>query len=754
MKDNESFWQLTRDFRNAAIPDSLKTLFFCGNGYLGVQANIPDSRDPAGTFINGFFESAPITYGEKAYGFPLVQQVMIPLADVLGWEIEEKGTDRFRKLSIPEGSIEMDMKRGIRRITCTVPLSGGRSLEVIKETVTPFEHPNRLYNRICLKGRGEFRIIRKLRSPGKNKEESDDPRKMESLGKDLFKDSRCTIKEKRCLIDETTSSSGLRYVCAVKVDRDRPDRGYEARQFAEYTHYIDLTDTDEMSSLLTAVYLTGKEEDDLPGQAERELNKALETDWETICREQEEYLKDFWIRADIVLSGKNEYTRALRYNSFALLQSCGTSPDRSAAAKGLSSGGYNGHYFWDADIYIQGAMNTVDPLRARSLVEYRIKSLNRARERARELDEKGALYPWRTIDGRECSAYFPAGTAQFHINADIIYGMKSFLDNSGERDLLTAGGAEMLFETARFWAGFAVQVPGKGYCLHCVTGPDEYTALVNNNFYTNLMAREHLSYAFAIAMELFEEAPEYMKDLTQRMDLQKEEIENWQKISHDFYLPRLEDSQVFKQDDSFLEKSLWDWENTPEENKPLLLYYHPLKIYRHRVMKQPDVIMGLLLHKQYFSRDVFAANYDYYDPLTSGDSSLSSAVQSAAAALAGRMEEAERHFKKNLFLDLDDLEGNTDNGVHLAAMAGARIAVLYGFADMENTADGLSFDPAFPEGWGDVSFSLLHKGILLSVTYSGSGKSLIFRADAEIQLTVEKQHISLPRGKEVSVPLN
>jgi trehalose/maltose hydrolase-like predicted phosphorylase len=175
--------------------------------------------------------------------------------------------------------------------------------------------------------------------------------------------------------------------------------------------------------------------------------------------------------------------------------------------------------------------------------------------------------------------------------------MKSFLDNSGERDILLKGGAEMLFETARFWAAFAVEVSGKGYSLHCVTGPDEYTALVNNNFYTNLMAREHLSYAYAIALELQDEFPEFTKNLMDQLDLNNSEIKSWQDISHAFYLPKMEDSDIYKQDDSFLEKSLWDWENTPLENRPLLLHYHPLKIYRHRVMKQPDVIMGLLLQK-------------------------------------------------------------------------------------------------------------------------------------------------------------
>jgi trehalose/maltose hydrolase-like predicted phosphorylase len=753
MMNDNSLWIISRIFKNSRLKPELKTLLFCGNGYLGVQANAPDSHQPTGTFINGFFESASITYGEKAYGFPSEQQVMIPLLDVLGWEIEEKTADGFKKLAVSEGIIELDMLRGIRAIKSTARKSDGSILEITKETITSLTHPNRLYNRISLNGQGVFRIIRKIGSPGQENEESDDPRKMESIGTELFKESSCRITGKRCIIEETTRSSGMTYACAVQVDKERAEKGYASGQFAVYTHYIDLSETEEMSSRLTAVFHSSSDGISPTEKASTELEVAVSEDWAAICSAQEIYLKDFWKKADIKIEGKDEYTQALRYNSFALLQSTGKDSSKSAAAKGLSSGGYNGHYFWDADIYIQAALNNIDPARARSLVEYRIGHLKEARARASELSEAGALYPWRTIDGRECSAYFPAGTAQFHINADIIWGMKSFLDNSGERDLLVKGGAEMLFETARFWANFAIEVPGKGYCLHCVTGPDEYTALVNNNFYTNLMAREHLSYAFAIAMELTEESPDTMKELMEKLKLDQDEIGSWQKISHKFYLPKIENSEVYKQDDSFLEKSPWDWENTPKENRPLLLHYHPLKIYRHSVMKQPDVMLGLLLQKQYFSKDVFASNFDYYDPLTSGDSSLTSAVQSAAAALAGHTLVADVHFRKNLFLDLENREGNTDNGVHLAAMAGARIALLYGFADMEVTAEGLSFNPSFPTDWGNVSFSVSYRRIDLSVDYDALNSCLKFRADGELKISVGEQHITLMKDREISLNL-
>ncbi len=748
--DEQSRWTVKGEFKDSSLPDNLKSLLFAGNGFLGVPGAAPG--ESPGTFINGFFESAPITYGEKAYGYPSQQQIMIPLADVLGWEISDRTSGSESPLNFTNGTVETDMLRGVRTTRASYTAEDGRILRVKEETLCSLSHPNRLHNRLTLRGWGQYRVTRKIKSPDRSSEESDDPRKTEALGEELFRNSSCRLNDTGCIIEETTRSSGLSYVCALEMRTSGRIGGYEQGLFAEFYQDFDLSDTGEAAWAIEALFSSGGETEDIFRGTESEPDLCRSEDcFETALQEQRAYLEEFWEKADITIEKKPDYTEALRYAAYGLLQSCGCDPMRSAAAKGLSSAGYNGHYFWDADIYIQSALNTVDTRRARTLVEYRIRHLKEARDRAAELSEKGALYPWRSIDGRECSAFFPAGTAQFHINADIIWGMKSYLDNSGDRQLLVEGGAEMLFETARFWANFAVDVPGKGYCLHCVTGPDEYTACVNNNFYTNLMAREHLRYAEAVALELREEHPELMKELSLRLGLSREETDSWLEIAGKFYLPKIEDSDIYKQDDSFLEKSPWDWENTPKGNRPLLLFYHPLKIYRHRVLKQPDVLMAMFLEKQYFSRECFADNYAYYDPLTSGDSSLSSAVQSVAAALAGYEKDAEEHFRKNLFLDLEDLEGNTDNGVHLAAMAGARTALINGFADMELTADGLSFNPSFPSSWGKVSFSLLHKGTLVKVSCTALEKSISFSTDNDIKIRIGTGEISLSAGKETSV---
>jgi len=730
-------------------------MLFCGNGYLGVQAFLPWRDDPAGTFINGFYETALITYGEKAYGYPSLQQVMIPLVDVLGWTLDEKRNGEWTPISLEEGKIELDMRKGMRTLSCVTSQADGSELFIKEEIMTPFSHPHRLCSRITLTGKGTFRVIRKISSPGSAAEESDDPRKMESLGSDIFKKSHFYSDKDSIIVEQSTAHSSLNYVCAAgPVTAEDSITEEKNKNLLTLSREMELTGGKSRSWIFSASFFSSLECDD-PGKDTRDEQKASYSEsWESWEEEQKRYMDHFWQKGDITLEKAPEQTCALRFSTFGIIQSTGTDPLRSAAAKGLSSSGYNGHYFWDADIYVQGALSNLDHNRAKNLILYRIAHIKEARERALELSEKGVLYPWRTINGHECSAFFPAGTAQFHINADIIWGLKEYIENSGDFKILLKGGAEMLLETARFWAGFAVDVPGKGFCLHCVTGPDEYTALVNNNFYTNLMAREHMKYACAVLNLLERRYPAEASRLKDRINLQSEEVKLWEEMSLRFYLPQEKGTGIFMQDDSFFEKSPWDWASTSRESKPLLLHYHPLKIYRHKVMKQPDVIMGLILQRQYFTQETIGEHFDYYDPLTSGDSSLSSAVQAIAAALSGKMAEGEEHFRKNLFLDLEDREGNTDNGIHLAAMAGSRMAVLYGFAGYRITGNGPVFSPQFPASWGRVTFSVAYRKTVIRVEFDPHKKRMSLISDDSIEIGVNNRTVKLKKNIKETLPLN
>jgi alpha,alpha-trehalose phosphorylase len=247
------------------------------------------------------------------------------------------------------------------------------------------------------------------------------------------------------------------------------------------------------------------------------------------------------------------------------------------------------------------------------------------------------MFPWRTISGEEASAYYAAGTAQYHINADIVYGMRKYVLATGDEQFLRDYGAEMLVETARLWLdlGFYSEAKAGKFCINAVTGPDEYNTVVNNNAYTNLMAEENLRYAADTVVLLRTSEPDAYRALVDRTGLKLAESESWLRAANSMFVPYDRKLKIVPQDDSFLEREPWDFQNTPPDHYPLLLFYHPLNIYRKQVIKQADVVLAMFLLGDKFSREAKKRNFEFYDPLTTGDSSLSSCVEAIVAAQTG-----------------------------------------------------------------------------------------------------------------------
>jgi alpha,alpha-trehalose phosphorylase len=345
--------------------------------------------------------------------------------------------------------------------------------------------------------------------------------------------------------------------------------------------------------------------------------------------------------------------------------------------------------------------------------------LDKARVRAQELSEDGALFPWRTINGDEASSYYAAGTAQYHINADIAYAIKHYVQTRKDYDLLAEVGVEILVETARMWNNLGFFSPDTGHFhIHGVTGPDEYTTVVNDNFFTNLMARNNLRFAAESVQWLKEERPETYSHLLHETDVQDHEVERWLRAAEKMYIPYDEGRGINPQDDNFLEKEQWDFANTPRDHYPLLLHYHPLVIYRHQVIKQADVALALFLLGDEFSIDQKRRNFDYYDPLTTGDSSLSACMQSILAAEIGYEHKALEYFQYALFMDLANVAGNVVDGVHIASTGGVWLALTHGFGGMRAYQGKLTFDPRIPRTWGGIRFSVRFNDSFVKVALS------------------------------------
>lgn len=695
------------DFNTKSIIEHNESLFTLGNGYLGLRGitSTENSFDKSGTYINGFYEKGPIRYGEKAYGYAENWQTMIPVPEGRGLKITVNNETLF------SNSGQFLLNRRILNMKNSSSIWSFRWQDCHGEiysgsltTFVPFEmKATAIYHlEITLPEKDmEVVIDSKIFYAEITDEDSDDPRIAAQFnGKSINVTTDESDINNRQIILETTGSnltlvSGMSHqVNGLKIlTRDclSTNNGFIETFKGMGESKISITksvayDYDERSNINKAKQSVIQQNLD-----------CKELGYDSVLKNQLEYMNKFWAISDIIIDGDIEAQISLRFNLFQLLQSVGRDGKRSIAAKGLSGPGYEGHYFWDAETYVLPFFIYTNPEIAKSMLLYRISILEKAEERAEVLGHKGILFPWRTINGEESSAYFPAGTAQYHINADVALGLVKYIEVTGDREILDIGGTEVLKGTAEFWCSLGSDIPGKGICFNMVTGPDEYTALVDNNYYTNLCAKENLL-----------KAAKWLEGIESDTLINK-----WRDTANQIFLPQ--EVEVTPQDDSFLEKEVWDFENTDRSKHPLLLHFHPLNIYRKQVLKQADVVMAQTLHRAHFPPGLMKRNFDYYEPLTTRDSSLSACVQGISAYWLGYDDLCWEYFLETLHTDRKDLHKNVSHGLHTASMGGAYLMILKGFLGVENYNGTIQLRPRLPKELGSITMKIVIQGDILNI---------------------------------------
>ena len=476
-----------------------------------------------------------------------------------------------------------------------------------------------------------------VHQPKNTNHEIHDPRQAKMFRDRVLHPQSHFVQDCRVVLCHTTKNSGMLIASGIDHDLESEcSHTHKSQCSGDFGQTIFTIEAQPGAPIHLTKYMSyhvthtaSKEE--MFGRCSRTLDRAVSHGFYSLKSGQEEYMDDFWQRSDVQVSGfspkgtkrsNTEIQQAIRFNLFHILQASARAEISGVAAKGLTGQAYEGQYFWDSEIYVMPFLTYTNPRIAKSLLTFRYRMLDKARERARELGKQGAMYPWRTINGEEASAYYAAGTAQYHINADIMYALRKYVNATGDSDFLKEYGSEMLVETARLWAdlGFFSERKGGKFCINGVTGPDEYNTVVDNNLFTNIMARENLRYAAQTIEWLQNKEPEAFAILQNKIELDLAEIEDWKRAAEKMYIPYDEKFGIHPQDDSFLNKEPWDFEHTPPEKYPLLLSFHPLTIYRHQVIKQADVILAMFLLGNDFSLEQKKANFDFYDPLTTGDS--------------------------------------------------------------------------------------------------------------------------------------
>jgi alpha,alpha-trehalose phosphorylase len=465
------------------------------------------------------------------------------------------------------------------------------------------------------------------------------------------------------------------------------------------------------------------------------LNSCVNDGACELLKEQKEFLAKFWDVSEVTIEGSSELNDGMKFNLYQLLQNASSDSFGSVASKGISGEGYEGHYFWDTEIYIFPFLLFTQPKLARNLLDFRYNTLEGAFEHARIMGHsKGALYPWRTISGSECSTYFPAGSAQYHLTGDIAYAFLQYYYATGDIEYMASHGVRVLIETARLWINAGNHGRDGAFHIHAVTGPDEYTCLVSDNYYTNRSAQYNLRGAVKIFNMLIEKG--YEPDVPADFDLK--ELKEFTRAADAMCLPYDKELRIHAQDSTFLQKPVWNLKATPAEKFPLLLHYHPLYLYRHQVCKQADTVLAYFLFEDGIRDDDIMRGYEYYEKITTHDSSLSGCIFGIMASRLGFDVKAYDYFKDTARTDLDNTHGNTKDGLHMANLGGTWMSLVCGFAGMRLKGDKLHFRFTLPMQWEGYSFKIRYKGSLLSITVAAS--------DSQVY-----HNISLVEGTEVTV---
>ncbi|GEP49241.1 glycoside hydrolase family 65 protein [Microbacterium saccharophilum] len=759
-----------------------ETLFAIGNGYLGLRGNQPEGRHAHehGTFINGFHETFPIRHAEQAYGFAEEGQTIInaPDAQVMRVYIEDEPF-AFDTSDIREYERVLDMREGVltRHMRWTTPSGKDVSMEmrrmvsfeekhlvVMSVTVTVLNADAPVTVNCQIINRQDGADVYGGTAPHLSKA-GFDPRKAERIQDRVLLPQEFWQDGPRTALSYRVAASGMS-IAVVADHQIETENEYDHRTLIEADIAKNVFRAQAKAGVPITVTKTvsyhtsrGVPARELVDRGRRALDRVRDQGVQAQFDRQAAWCADFWNRSDVQIGGHDDLQQATRWCLFQLAQAAARADGLGVPAKGLSGSGYSGHYFWDTEIYVLPFLMYTTPLWARNALRMRHLMLPAARKRAGQLNEAGALFPWRTINGEEASAYYAAGTAQYHINADVTFALAKYVRSTGDEEFLHRVGVDIAVETARLWATLGFwrysETGPDSFHIHGVTGPDEYTTVVNDNLFTNVMARFNLRFAAHVIRDMQRDAPEAYRHAVQRLDLDPSEAEAWDAAADAMHIPYSEALGIHPQDAVFLEREMWDLESTPPEQHPLLLHFHPLVIYRYQVLKQADVVLALFLQGNHFTPEEKLADFEYYDPLTTGDSTLSAVVQSILAAEVGYQDLALEYFHESLFVDLGDLHHNSSDGVHVASAGGVWTALVSGFGGMRDYFGALTFDPRLPADWPSLSYTLHWHGTPLRVGVTRDALTIIAGDEGEpVSFSVRGEDHVIAPGETVVVTLD
>jgi alpha,alpha-trehalose phosphorylase len=756
-------WSITEDGLNFDLLAQTESVFALSNGHIGLRGNL-DEGDPhglPGTYLGSFYELRPLPAAEALYAEPDVSQTVVNVTNgkIIRLMVDDEVLD-VRYGDLRHHVRTVDFRAGTLERTLEWLSPGRRAVRVRSTRLVSFTH--RSVFAVCYEVEPLERDVQiVMQSELMANEElppaTGDPRGAGPMDHPLVGEEHRS-QDNRVLLIHRTRLSGLRMVALMEHQLVETPPDVELRtEVSEDVGRFSLMAVCPRGQKIRLVKYVGygwshiRSLPALMDQAAGAVFASRHIGFDELRASQRRYLDDFWDRADVEVEGDDQVQQAVRFGLWQVLQAGARTEQRAIPAKGLTGSGYDGHAFWDTEMYVLPVLTYTQPDAAADALRWRQVSIPRAVERAGQLGLKGAAFPWRTINGDESSGYWPASTAAVHINADIADAVLRYIGATGNDVFAERVGLELLVVTARLWLSLGHHVPNDGFRIDGVTGPDEYSALADNNVYTNLMAQRNLLGAANLAARFPERAAE--------LGVDSAESDAWRRAAAKMVVPYDNELGVHCQAQEFTRHDRWDFEGTSQDNYPLLLHYPYFELYRKQVVKQADLVLALLARSDAFTLEEKRRDFAYYEALTVRDSSLSACIQAAVAAEVGYLDLAYAYLREAALIDLRDTQHNTRDGLHIASLAGAWLALVYGFGGMRDHAvDGevprnLTFAPRLSDDLTRLRFRLVFHGRRLRVGITGEEATYELLSGDAIDIEHHGEKLTLHPGRAETRPI-
>jgi trehalose/maltose hydrolase-like predicted phosphorylase len=761
-------WQVREARFDPGLLAQTESVFALSNGHLGLRGNL-DEGEPhviPGTYLNSFYEQRPLPYPEGGYGYPEQGQTVVNVTDgkLIRLMVDDEPFHvRHGRLLAHERVL--DLRGGILRRHVEWESPAGRRVRVRSSRLVSLTQRAVAaidYEVEALDDELRITVQSGLVANEEQPQSSDDPRVAAALDRPLTAVAQDCEQHGAVLLHRTRVSgllmaAGMDHVVQAPGDHDEET---DVREDWARTTVVTVLRPGQrlrITKFLGYGWSSSRSPQALRDQAAAALTGARYAGWDGLADAQRAYLDDFWDAADVEIDGDPVLQQAVRFGLFHVLQAGARAEQRAIPAKGLTGPGYDGHAFWDTDGFVLPLLTYIAPHAAADVVRWRHSILDQARQRARTLGLDGAAFPWRTIHGEECSAYWPAGTAALHLNAVVARAVERYRQVTGADAIDAERDLELLVETARLWVSHGHHDAQGVWHVDGVTGPDEYSAVADDNLFTNLMAAGNLRAAAAACARRPEAA--------ERMGVRPDEPDAWRAAADAVHVPYDDRLGVHAQSAGFTRYAPWDF---PAErvDGPLMLRAPYFQLYRRQVIKQADLVLAMHWCGDAFTDDEKARNVDYYERITVRDSSLSACTQAVLCAEVGHLELAHDYALEAALVDLRDLHANTRDGLHMASLAGAWSAIVEGFGGLRERGDMLALAPRLPAGIDRLTFRLRHHGMRLLVEadhgtarvslHDGAGRLTVLlygepvevRADAPVTRAVVEMKPLLPAPQQ------